>query len=111
MGMVGLPGAGPQLERGGQGHVDARPEVLVGAVPGQRYGVAFGQHHLVTGVVEDELPLGEDVVQLRPVGVERLAVQVVLGPDLIAEVPDAVPEFGPFAVAHYLRVHPPSIAL
>lgn len=52
-------------------------------------------------------PLGEDLVQLAPVVVERLTVQVVLGPDLLTEVPDAVPKLRPLAVTHHLNVHPP----
>ena len=47
--------------------------------------MALGQDHFLAGVVEDELPLGEDVVELFPVVVERLAVLVVFGPDFAGE--------------------------
>ena len=63
---VGCSARCPQLEGGGDGRVDARPQVSVGAVPGQGDGVALGQDHRVVGVIEDELPVREDVVELCP---------------------------------------------
>ena len=108
-GRRGLAPRGPQLEAGGDGRVDAWPEAGVGAVPGERDGVALGQNQVLAGVVEDELPLGEDVVELSPVVVERLAVLVVFGPDRAGEAADGVPEVRPLAVADYPRVHPASI--
>jgi len=41
--------------------------------------------------------------------VERRAVLVVLGPDLIGAADDGVPEFRPLAVADNLQVHSASI--
>jgi hypothetical protein len=86
-----LPARSAQFKGGGHGRIDPRPQTGVGAVPGQGDGVALGQDQLLVGVVEHELPLGEDVEQLRPVVVDELAVQVVLGPDLVRETGDAVP--------------------
>ena len=81
-----------------------------GSVPSQATGMALGQDRLVLGVVQDELPLREDVVQLVPVVVQRLPVQVVFGPDLGGQVADALPELRPLAVPHHLRAHLSSIA-
>jgi hypothetical protein len=44
--------------------------------------VALGKDRLIAGVVEDELPAREDLVELIAVMVERPAMLVVLGPDL-----------------------------
>jgi len=61
--------------------------------------VALCQDRLFAGVVEDELPVREDLIKLIPVAVERRAVPVVLRPDLIRQVSDGVPEFRALAVA------------
>lgn len=86
-----LPARGAQFKGRGEGRVDAGPEVGVGAVPGRGDRVALGQDQLLTGVVEHELPVGEEVVQLRPVVVDELAMQVVLGPDLIGQIANVIP--------------------
>ncbi len=105
----GLAPRCPQFEGGGDGRVDARAQAGVGAVPGDRDGVALSQDHRIRGVVEDELPLGEDVIELTPVMIERLPMPVVLRPDLARQAADGIPELWPLAVADNLRFHPASI--
>jgi hypothetical protein len=58
----GLAARCPQVEGRGDGRVDAQAEAGVGAVPGEGDGVALGQDRVVAGVVQDELPVGEDVI-------------------------------------------------
>jgi hypothetical protein len=69
----------------------------------------LGQDRLIAGIVEDELPVREDLVELIPVMVERRAMLVVLGPDLIGQAGESVPEFRALAVADNLRAHVTSI--
>jgi len=71
--------------------------------------VALCQDRLIAGVVQDELPVREALVELIPVMVERRAMLVVLGPDLIGQAGDGVPEFRALAVADNLRAHATSI--
>jgi vacuolar-type H+-ATPase catalytic subunit A/Vma1 len=73
--------------------------------------VALGQDQFLVRVVQYELPLGEGVVELSPVVVQRVTVLVVLGPDLVRQVFDGVPEFRPLAVTDNLRFHDASIPL
>jgi len=108
-GRGGLPPGLPQGEGPGDGRVDAGPEAVVGAVPGQRNRVALGQDQFLVRVVQHELPLGEGVVELSPVMVQRVTVHVVLGPDLVRQVFDRVPEFRPLAVPDNLWFHGASI--
>jgi len=71
--------------------------------------MALCQDRLIAGVVEDELPVREDLVELVPVMVERRAMLVVFGPDLIGQAGDSVPEFGALAVPDNPRAHATSI--
>jgi hypothetical protein len=67
--------------------------------------VALGQDRLILGVDEQELPFGEHVVQLAPVVVKLLAVDVVLRPHVVKQIADRVPELWLFAIADNLRIH------
>ena len=71
--------------------------------------MALGQDRLLAGIVQDELPLGEDLIQLAPVPVERRAMPAVLRPDLIGQAGDGVPELRALAVADNLLAHATSI--
>jgi hypothetical protein len=71
--------------------------------------VALGQDRLIAGIVQDELPVREDLIKLIPVIVERRSILVVLGPDLIGQVSKGVPELRALAVTDNLRVHATSI--
>jgi hypothetical protein len=62
----GLAVGGAQLKAGRDGRVDARSQAGIGTVPGDRNGVALGQDLTGIGVTEEELPLGEDLVELSP---------------------------------------------
>jgi hypothetical protein len=69
----------------------------------------LGQDRLIAGIAEDELPVREDLIELIPVLVERRAMLVVLGPDLIGQAGESVPELRALAVADNLRAHATSI--
>ena len=69
----------------------------------------LGQDRLIAGIAEDELPVREDLVELIPVMAERRAMLVILGPDLIGQAGESVPEFRALAVADNLRAHVTSI--
>ena len=98
-----------QFEGGGNGRINAGPQPGVGAVPRHGDGMPLGQDRLIAGIVEDELPVREDLVELIPVMAERRAMLVVLGPDLIGQASESVPEFRALAVADNLRAHVTSI--
>jgi hypothetical protein len=100
-----------ELKAGRDGRVDARSQAGIGTVPGDRNGMALGQNVTAAGIAKQELPLGEDLVELTPVVVEDRAVLVVLGPDVSEQLPGALPQFRPLAVAHNLRVHTASIGI
>jgi hypothetical protein len=71
--------------------------------------VALGQDHALVGVIQDELPVREDLIELIPVIVERRAMLVVLGSDLIRQTGEGVPEFRALAVTDNLLAHATSI--
>ena len=60
---AGLAAGCAQLKAGRDGRIDARSQVSIGTVPGDRDGMALGQDFTIPGVAEEELPLGKDVVK------------------------------------------------
>ena len=67
--------------------------------------MTLGDDLLRLGVVQDELEIGELLVEPPPVRPENLAVEVVLGPDLARECVDALPQLRTLGVADDDEAH------
>ena len=100
-----FPQSEPELDH----PVDPGREPVRRAVPRARDRVPLREHDVLVLVVEDELKLGEVVVEPFPVAVQDVAVRVVRGPDV--EV-DPIAEIRPLRMCHEIgHLQDPSISL